>query len=250
MGMRKQVAVHKLAREASEERPPVIALDECAGVFDKLAILDCGRACSFASAAVKAFVDVIYKGIRDRGGSLRGHGALAMRAISRFALGLAGEVAQRCVDHLMDAAARGIGFQVPKAIRRAGVETQTAVNATGIVLENGILAWDGLRGGHGLAVSDVSPKGSLGRVCKQRSGDNKAGIPSSLACDNKLVTISQEENKGGAQALRDWRSVLVTGPQGWEKPCRRDPPGIAVKQGGFGQWTMASAKPIWSREAN
>jgi hypothetical protein len=74
----------------------------------------------------------------------------------------------------VDAAARGIGFQVPKTIRRAGVETETAVNAAGIVLENGILAWDGLRGGHGLAAFDVSTKGSLEEQVSTGNGENES----------------------------------------------------------------------------
>ena len=93
MGMRKQVAEHKLARKASEERALVVALNERAGVFDELAILDCGRACSFAGTAVQAFINVIDEGIGDRGRAFRGSRAWAMRAISRVALGLASEIA-------------------------------------------------------------------------------------------------------------------------------------------------------------
>jgi hypothetical protein len=78
----------------------------------------------------------------------------------------------------VDAAARGIGFQVPKTIRRAGVETETAVNAAGIVLENGILAWDGLSGGHGLAAFDVSTKGSPEEQVSTETGKTRAEIPS------------------------------------------------------------------------
>jgi hypothetical protein len=91
--MRKQVAEHKLARKASEERALVVALNERAGVFDELAILDCGRACSFAGTAVQAFINVIDEGIGDRGRAFRGSRAWAMRAISRVALGLASEIA-------------------------------------------------------------------------------------------------------------------------------------------------------------
>ncbi len=52
------------------------------------------------------------------------------------------------VDHLVDAAARGVSLQIPKAIGGAGVETDAAVDAAGEVFVRGILAGDWGSGGH------------------------------------------------------------------------------------------------------
>ena len=39
----------------------VVALNPCARVFDKLSILDAGRARGFTCATVQTFVDVLYE---------------------------------------------------------------------------------------------------------------------------------------------------------------------------------------------
>ena len=85
--------------------------------FHQLAVFDAGRAGGFAGAAVKTFVDVIDEGVRDWRGSLPS----------------AGKTALRNVDHLADAPARRIGFEVPKSIGGAGVQAKTAVNAAGVI---------------------------------------------------------------------------------------------------------------------
>jgi hypothetical protein len=45
---------------------------------------------------------------------------------------------ERDVNHLMDAAARRVGFEIPEPVRRARVETQTAVNAASVVFVDGM----------------------------------------------------------------------------------------------------------------
>jgi hypothetical protein len=52
------------------------------------------------------------------------------------------------VDHLVDAAAWGVSFQIPKAIGGAGIEADAAVYAAGEVFVDRILARDGRRGSH------------------------------------------------------------------------------------------------------
>jgi hypothetical protein len=52
------------------------------------------------------------------------------------------------VDHLVDAAAWRVSFQIPKAIGGTGVETDAAVDAAGEVFVRGILAGDRGSGGH------------------------------------------------------------------------------------------------------
>jgi hypothetical protein len=47
------------------------------------------------------------------------------------------------MDHLVDAAAGGIGFEIPEAVGGAGVEAKAAVDAAGVVLVRGNLAGDG-----------------------------------------------------------------------------------------------------------
>jgi len=119
-----QVAEHKIARDGGEPGAGIIALDAGAGMLNELSIFDAGRAGRFARPAVQAFVDVIDEGIGD------------------------GLLVQFDLDHLMDAAARRIGLEVPQAVGGAGVETEAAVNATGIVFVNESLAGDS-RAGHG-----------------------------------------------------------------------------------------------------
>ena len=55
------------------------------------------------------------------------------------------------MDHLVDAAAGRVSFQIPKAIGGAGVETDAAVDAAGEIFVRGILAW--YRGGSGHRLS-------------------------------------------------------------------------------------------------
>ena len=54
-----------------------------------------------------------------------------------------GEFALGDMNHLMDAAARGIGLEIPEAVGGAGVEAKAAVDAAGVVLVRGNLAGDG-----------------------------------------------------------------------------------------------------------
>src|SRR5438128_401481 len=110
--------------DGGEPGAGIIALDAGAGMLNELSIFDAGRAGRFARPAVQAFVDVIDEGIGD------------------------GLLVQFDLDHLMDAAARRIGLEVPQAVGGAGVETEAAVNATGIVFVNESLAGDS-RAGHG-----------------------------------------------------------------------------------------------------
>jgi hypothetical protein len=55
------------------------------------------------------------------------------------------------VDHLVDAAARGISFEIPETISGTGVQAEAAVDASGVVLVGRMEAGDG-RQGHGWAV--------------------------------------------------------------------------------------------------
>ncbi len=93
-----QSAENEIARDASDPGAGIFALNARAGVLDEFAVLDAGGAGGLAGAAVQAFVNVIDKGIGD------------------------GQLALLDVDHLADAAARGIRFQIPEAIGGAGVE--------------------------------------------------------------------------------------------------------------------------------
>jgi hypothetical protein len=106
VGMWKQFAKNKLARDASEERPPVVALDDGAGVFHELAVFDGGRAGSFAGAAVEAFVDVIDERSGDRSASGCGGHGITPPTGRRLGLRGLGELALRDLDHLVDSAAR------------------------------------------------------------------------------------------------------------------------------------------------
>ncbi len=109
---------NKVARGAGEPGAGIVAFDVRAGVLDEFSIFDAGGAGSFASAAVEAFVDVVDEGFGD------------------------GLLVQLDLDHLVNAAARRIGFEVPEAIGGAGVKAEAAVDAAGIVLVNGSLARD------------------------------------------------------------------------------------------------------------
>jgi hypothetical protein len=95
--MRKQIAKNEVPRQPAENGALVIALDDGASVFDELAVLDARGAGSFASPAVETLVDVI-----DERGS---DGDVVFAAVRKFTL--------RDANHLMDAAAGRIGFEVP-----------------------------------------------------------------------------------------------------------------------------------------
>ena len=122
MGIGKQVAKNKVACDGGEPGARIVALDSRAGMLDEFSILDAGGAGGFAGAAVKTFVDMVGKGIGD------------------------GLLIQLDLDHLVDTAARRIGFEVPEAVGGAGIEAQAAVDAAGIVLVDGNEAGDGRRG--------------------------------------------------------------------------------------------------------
>lgn len=98
---------NEIARDSREKRAAVVELDFCASMFDELAVFDAGGAGCFAGAAVEALIDVLDEGIGD------------------------GLVVQFDVNHLADATARGIGFEIPEAVGGAGIEAQAAVRATG-----------------------------------------------------------------------------------------------------------------------
>ncbi len=132
MRIGEQMAEDEITHDAIKPRTLVIVLDACARVFDEFAVFDTGRAGGFAGAAVEAFVDVIYKGIGD--------GDVSLKFVMELAL--------RDVDHLVDASAGGIGFEIPEAIGGAGVEAEAAMDAAGVVLVDRIQAGDG-GSGHG-----------------------------------------------------------------------------------------------------
>ena len=163
LGVRKQVVEYEFAGEACEERALVVPLDEGAGVLDEFAVLDRGRADGFTGAAVEAFVDVIDEGSGDEGAALRGNwirdgSASASGRAEANACGggdrvgswsawggvaVANKLALRDVNHLVDAAAGGVGLQVPEAVGGAGVEAEAAVDTAGVVFVCWVLAGDG-----------------------------------------------------------------------------------------------------------
>ena len=120
--MREQFAKQKIASEPGKQRTLEVALDAGAGMLDELSVLDAGGAGRFAGAAVEAFVDVVDEG--------RGDGDMAPLEFVR-GLNL------RDVDHLVDAAARGVGFEVPEAIGGAGAETKAAVHTASVIRVGG-----------------------------------------------------------------------------------------------------------------
>ena len=76
----------------------MIALDARACVLDQFSVLNPGGACSLARAAVEAFINMV-----DESGSER-------------------QIALLDVDHLADAPAGRIGFEIPQTIGRTGVQ--------------------------------------------------------------------------------------------------------------------------------
>ena len=117
----KKIAKKEVARYVSEPGAFVTALDASARMLDQLSVLDAGGAGGFAGAAVEAFVNVIHESVADL----------------RFRLLLAAELALENVEHLLDAAARRIRFEVPEAIRGTSVQAQPAVDAARVVLIGG-----------------------------------------------------------------------------------------------------------------
>ena len=97
MRIREQPPEDVVACDTRDPGTLAVLLDECASVFDELAVLDAGGAGGFAGAAVETFVNVIHERIGD------------------------GKVAELDVNHLVDATARGIGFEIPEAVGRASV---------------------------------------------------------------------------------------------------------------------------------
>ncbi len=170
IGVRKKFAECEIARDAGEERTLVVALDERAGVLDEHAVLNGRRAGGFAGAAVEAFVDVLDEGfcdLRASGGRIFGanrdttpgsslsvgwRGRGVRRGGLSLEIGMGGadivEIGLGDVDHLVDAAARGVSLEIPKAIGGASVETDAAVDAAGEIFVRGILAGDWGSGGH------------------------------------------------------------------------------------------------------
>jgi hypothetical protein len=93
-----QVTEDKVARDTGEPGAGIVAFDAHAGVLDELSVFDAGGAGGFAGTTVEAFVYVIHEGLSD------------------------GLVVQFDLNHLVDSAARGIGFEIPEAVSGAGVE--------------------------------------------------------------------------------------------------------------------------------
>jgi hypothetical protein len=125
-----QVSENEVARDASEPGAGIVALDARTGVLDEFSIFDPGGAGGFAGAAVETFVDMVDEGIGD------------------------GLLVQFDVNHLMDAAARRIGFEVPETIGGTGVEAEAAVYAACVVLVDGGWAGDGRRRHFGFGVKE------------------------------------------------------------------------------------------------
>ena len=144
-----QVPENEVARDASAPGAGIVALDGRAGVFDEFSIFDRGRSGGFAGAAIETFVYGVDEGIRD------------------------GLLVQFDMNHLMEAAAWRIGFEVPEAVGGTGVEAEAAANAAGVVLVDG--AGDGRRG-HGVGCSEGT---MIGRCRLDRkncwSGDVRPG---------------------------------------------------------------------------
>src|SRR5882724_6994014 len=126
-GIGEQLPEDVVPRDTRNPGTLAVPLDARASVLDELSILDAGGAGGFAGAAVETFVNVIHERIGD------------------------GKIAELDLNHLVNAAARGIGFEIPEAVGGAGVQAETAVDAAGIVLVDGSRAGDGGRG-HGSVI--------------------------------------------------------------------------------------------------
>ena len=123
--VREQMMEDEAARDAREKRTLIVSLDAGTSEFHELSVLDAGGACGFAGAAVEAFIDVV-----DEAG---GDGLFAVFH----------------VNHLLDAPAGRVGFQIPQPISGTGVEAEAAMRAAGIVFVNGVEAGDGSAGHDG-----------------------------------------------------------------------------------------------------
>ena len=133
MGRRKEFAEKIVASGASKPGTGIVARDAGAGMLDEFSVFDTGGACGFAGTAVETFVDMIDEGV----------------AGLDFRLGKAGRLALKYMEHLVDAAPGRIGFEVPEAVRGAGVQAEATVHAAGVVLVDRHWAGDGDRSGHG-----------------------------------------------------------------------------------------------------
>ncbi|HYY72316.1 MAG TPA: hypothetical protein VE778_01860 [Candidatus Bathyarchaeia archaeon] len=125
---REKIAEKEVARDMSEPRALVTALDAGARVLDQLSVLHAGGTGGFTGATVKAFVDVIDESVADW----------------RFRLRLAVELALENVKHLTNAATGRIRLEIPEPIRGTRVQAQAAVNAARVVLVNRRWAGDGV----------------------------------------------------------------------------------------------------------
>ena len=112
-GIGQQLPEDVVPRDTRDPGTLAVLLNARASVLDELSILDAGGAGGFAGAAVETFVNVIHKRIGD------------------------GKIAELDVNHLVDAAARGIRFEIPEAIRGASIQAKSAVNTARVVLVDG-----------------------------------------------------------------------------------------------------------------
>ena len=131
VGVGKQALKNDVARESREERALVLVFNARAGVFDEFAVFHAGGAGGFAGAAIEAFINVADETFGER----------------QFA------VAHQ--NHLADAAAGRIAFEMPEAIGRTVVQAQAAMDAARKILVNRNRAGNGLRRPH---CSDSSHK--------------------------------------------------------------------------------------------
>jgi hypothetical protein len=168
----------------------VRALDASAGVLDQFPVLDAGRAGRFAGAAVKAFVDMLDKGIAD----------------ARLRLGLASQrrarlrrrdtdLALKDVKHLVDPPARRIRFQIPQSVCGTRVEAQPAMDAPRVILVRRHWSGNG-RCGHGWSAQQIDcTEGEARGLHQGKEMLNKMGhrdaaqpVASARACRESLRT--------------------------------------------------------------
>ena len=117
----KKIAEKEVARNVSEPGALVTAFDAGARMLDQLSVLDAGGAGGFAGAAVETFVNVIDESVADL----------------CFVLRLAAELRLENVEHLLDAAAGRVRFEIPEAIGGTSVQAQSTVDAARVVLISG-----------------------------------------------------------------------------------------------------------------
>ena len=98
-GVRKQMAINEAAGDARGKRTAIILFDLRAGGFDELAVFHARGAGGLASAAIEALIDVLDKEVAERQAALIDQ------------------------NHLADAPARRIGFEAPKTVGGAIVQT-------------------------------------------------------------------------------------------------------------------------------